>query len=219
MKRLGTVILAVLFFGGNALSQTAEEVVENMDKTLQNLRSLQARFEHLYYSMSVSTPLEEKGELFLQKPSLMRWEYRDPAEKVFLFKEGMLHMYVAEDKQLTRSRISPEAYDSEILGIFVGTESFSSTYIIEDNPFPSETTNVRQVKLTPRVEGEYSHILLEIDEKTWLITKAVFIDWVGNKQEFHFSRVRTNIDLPPKTFDLVVPPGTEIIEDAEIIRR
>jgi outer membrane lipoprotein-sorting protein len=72
---------------------------------------------------------------------------------------------------------------------------------------------VKQIKLVPKENEDESYILLEIDEKNWQIQKAVFMDWAGNKSEFRFSRVRLNISLPQKTFELEVPPGTEIIED------
>jgi outer membrane lipoprotein-sorting protein len=66
--------------------------------------------------------------------------------------------------------------------------------------------------LTPREEDEYSFILLEIDEKSWLIRKAIFLDWAGNKTEFRFSRIRANVRVPLSFFELNVPPDVEIIE-------
>jgi len=187
--------------------------VANLERTLKAVTTLEARFEQLHYSMAVSEPLREKGDLFLQKPDRMRWAYKDPQDKVFLYKEGVLEMYLPEEKQLTRSPVSKEALESDIFGIFLGAVSFGDAYIVEDNPFPTEATRVRQVKLTPRTEGEFSHILLEIDETTWLLRRAIFLEWAGNKREFIFSRVRTGERIPAATFTLKVPPGTEIIDD------
>jgi len=53
---------------------------------------------------------------------------------------------------------------------------------------------------------------LEIDEKTWLIRKAIFFDWAGNKTEFRFSRMKTNVKIPQSFFELKVPSDVEIIE-------
>ncbi len=192
---------------------TPGEAVARLERALGAVTTLQARFEQLHFSMTVSTPLRERGEFFLQKPDLMRWEYRDPQDKVFLYKAGVLEMYLPEDNQLTRSPVAEEALRSDIFGIFLGTMSFADAYVVEDSPFPTDATRVRQVKLTPRTEGEFSHILLEIDETTWLLRRAIFLEWAGNKREFVFSRVRTGARLPAKTFTLEVPPGTEIIDD------
>jgi outer membrane lipoprotein carrier protein len=219
MKRLLTCFIAALLAAGAAHSQTPEEAAANLEKALKAAGTLQARFEQLHYSMSVSTPLRERGELFFQRPDRMRWEYKDPQDKVFLFKDGVFEMYIPEDNTLTRSRVAPEAYESDILGILLGARSFAEAYVIESNPFPTDAERVRQIRLTPREEGEFSHILLEIDERTWLLRRAVFLEWAGNKREFLFSRVRTNVRLSPRTFELKVPPDCEIIDDGETVRR
>jgi len=54
---------------------------------------------------------------------------------------------------------------------------------------------------------------LEIDAKTWLIQKAVFFDWVGNKTEFKFSKIEINVRFKKNLFVLNLPPGVEIIEN------
>lgn len=219
MRRLSAVLLGLLAVAVAAFPVTPEEAVANLERALKAVGTLQARFEQLHYSMSVSAPLREKGELFLQKPDRMRWEYRDPQDKVFLYKDGVLEMYIAEEKQLTRSRVPQEALESDIFGIFLGVMSFRDAYIVEDSPFPTDASRVKQVKLTPRTEGDYSHILLEIDERTWLLRRAIFLEWAGNKREFIFSQVRTGVRLSAKTFELKVPPDCEIIDDGETVRR
>ncbi|HOW85809.1 MAG TPA: outer membrane lipoprotein carrier protein LolA [Candidatus Aminicenantes bacterium] len=196
-------------------ASTADRAVANLERTLKAVTTLQARFEQLHYSAAVSEPLRETGEIFLRKPDRMRWAYKDPQDKVFLYREGVLEMYLPEEKQLTRSPVSKEALESDIFGIFLGTVALGDAYDVEDSLFPTTATRVRQVKLTPRTEGEFTHILLEIDETTWLLRRAIFLEWAGNKREFVFSRVRTGVRIPDKTFTLKVPPDTEIIDDTE----
>jgi outer membrane lipoprotein carrier protein len=226
MRRIFAVVpglFALAYFGAflaaSAPAVTAEQAVANLDKALKVVTTLRADFEQLHYSMSVSEPLREKGELLFEKPDRMRWEYNSPQNKVFLYKEGVLEMYLPEDKQLTRSPVAKEALESDIFGIFLGLMSFRDAYVVEDSPFPTTATRVRQVKLTPRTEGDYSHILLEIDETTWLLRRAIFLEWAGNKREFIFSRIRTGTRLPAKAFTLKVPPDTEIIDDGTNAKR
>jgi len=227
MKRRMAVVAGLICLAGALLPLAAVatpavspgEAVANLERALKAVTSLQARFEQFYYSMSISEPLREKGDLYFQKPDRMRWAYKDPHDKTFLYKDGVLEMYLPEEKQLTRSPVSEEALSSDIFGIFLGTMSFSDAYVIEDNAFPTEAARVRQVKLTPKTEGDYSHILLEIDETTWLLRRAIFLEWAGNKREFVFSQIKTGARIPAKTFTLKVPPGTEIIDDTENVKR
>ncbi len=215
---VGVALLAVALSAQTA-AVTPEKAMANLEKAIKAVTTLQADFEQLHYSMSVSEPLREKGQLFLEKPDRLRWQYKTPQEKTFLYQKGVVEMYLPEEKQLTRSPVAEEALRSDIFGILLGLMSFRDAYTVESNPFPTDATRVRQVRLTPLEEGDYSHILIEIDETTWLLRRAIFLEWAGNKREFVFSRIRTGVRLPAGAFVLKVPPGTEIIDDVEGIRR
>jgi len=190
-----------------------EDIALKVERKLRSVQSIQSNFNQIYYSSSVSTPLIEKGKFYFKKPDLMKWEYKDPEEKIFLYKEGVFLLYIPEDKELFRSSSSKEQYESEILSLLSGRKGLKDDYLIEPSPFPSENKKAPQLKLTPREEGEYTHILLEIDEKTWLIRRAIFFDWAGNKNEFKFFQIKTDVQLPEKVFELKVPADVEIIED------
>jgi outer membrane lipoprotein carrier protein len=196
-----------------ASALTAGGAVAKLQKALRAITTLRAKFEQLHYSLTVSQPIREKGDLFLRKPDRMRWEYNDPQDKVFLYKAGVLEMYLPEEKQLTRSPVPEETLKSDIFGLFLGVMSFEEAYAVEDSPFPTDASRVRQVKLTPKTEGDYSYLLLEIDEATWLPRRVLFFEWAGNKREFVFSQVRTGVRIPDRTFSLKVPPDTEVIDD------
>lgn len=202
-----------------SLSFTPEETARKLTERMASLKSLQAAFEQTYYPMSMTKPLREKGKFYFRKPGLMRWEYADPEEKIYIYRDGVFLSYFPEEKQLIRSTLSKERYESEILGLLSGAIRVEDRYDIEPNPFPTDVKAVHQLKLTPKDEGEYSHILLEIDGKTWLLRRAVFLDWAGNKQEFFFSRVKADAVLSPELFELKVPPDCEIIDEEVSVKK
>jgi outer membrane lipoprotein carrier protein len=209
MKRaLGWLLVCLL-----SISFSVQDAVVNIEKRLSSLQSLQADFEQVEYSASIATPLRERGRFYFQRPDLMRWEYQVPERNVYLYKEGISLAYYPDDNQLFRHALSPEEKDSEIFALLTGKRKLKDNYLIEPASFPSENKTPVQLKLTPKQEGEFSYILLEVEEKTWLIEKAVFFDWAGNKREFHFSRVKANPRLAPKVFELEVPPDCEVIDD------
>jgi outer membrane lipoprotein-sorting protein len=213
MKR--TVITVILlFFPYLCFTQTAEEVAKKTETKLRSFNSLQADFEHRYYSSTVSTPLEEKGKLYLKKPGLMKWVYEDPEKKIFILKEGVFWDYNIEEKSVIEYNLSDAEEESVIVTLLTGEKDLLDNYSVEFNPFPTKNSKVHQIKLTPKKEEEEdSFILLEIDEKNYLIKKVILLDWAGNKSEFHFSRMKTNISLPKNTFELKAPPDVEIIKN------
>jgi outer membrane lipoprotein carrier protein len=217
MKRaliFGSMIAAAASVFISAAQVSVQDIVIKAEKTLSSLQSFQADFEQTFYATTVSKPLKEKGRVYMNKPDLMRWEYKDPEEKVIVFKEGILLSYMPEDNQLFRQKLAKEQYETEILAFLAGKGHLAEKYLIESSPFPREGGDVSQLKLIPREEGEYTSILLEIDKKTWLIKKAIFFDWAGNKNEFAFAKIRINARLPGDLFEIKVPPDCEIIDDA-----
>jgi outer membrane lipoprotein carrier protein len=206
-------IIGLLLLSWLSSSLSVEDIALNVERKLRSLQSIQSNFNQIYYSSSVSTPLVEKGKFYFEKPDLMKWEYEDPEKKVFLYNKGVFLQYFPEDKELYRSYSSKYIYESEILSLLSGKRRLSDNYLIEPSPFPSENKKAPQLKLTPREEGEYTYILLEIDEKTWLIRRAIFFDWAGNKNEFNFSQIKTDVQLSEKMFELKIPADVEIIED------
>ncbi len=206
--------LVPLLFCLAGLSFSVHEAALNLQKRLASLRSLQADFEQVEYSASISTPLSEKGKFYFQKPDLMRWEYLTPEKYTYVYKGGVSLAYYPEDNQLYRHTLSPEEKDSDVFSILTGKKTLEDNYEIEPASFPTESKNFVQIKLVPKKEGEFSYVLLEVNERTWLIEKALFFDWAGNKREFRFSRIKVNPSLSPELFEIKVPPGCEVIEDA-----
>jgi len=196
-----------------APAQPAEEIAARLEKRLRSLRSLQADFDQFYHSASQTAPLHEKGRFFLQRPSRMRWEYFEPEAKVFIYQEGIFEQFYAEDNQLIRSRLTGEESGAEILALLAGEKKLRSSYAVEAGPDPATLKNALSLKLTPLREGEYSSILVEVDDRTSLPARLVFIDLAGNRTEFLFKKAKADVSLPSRTFNLKVPQDCEIIDE------
>jgi outer membrane lipoprotein carrier protein len=211
MKRFGWIPLCLLL-SLFSFTQTAEDVVSHLENTLNFTKTLEANFEHHFYSAVVSSPLIEKGKLYFQKPDTMRWEYTDPEHNIYLFKGDRYQYYFAEDNQLMLGSISDEGHESEILYLLTGQKNISDYYSIELSSFPTDNPQSAQIKLTPKQEDDGSYLLLEMDKDKWLIHKIVFMDWEGNKTEFQFHKIKVNVSLPKNIFELKLPSDVEIIQ-------
>lgn len=208
MKKIALVLLFCTF----NYAQTAEEIALKTENTLRSYQTFQADFKQFYYSTTIATPLEEEGKVYFQKPDLMKWEYRDPEKKIFLLKENKIMFYDQEENELIEDMGKDEQYETEILDLLSGKEGLLEQYNVEKNPFPTDDKKAYQLKLYPKNGEDSSFILLEINEKSWLIQKAVFIDWAGNKTEFHFNKIKINVNFPKDTFELDLPADVVIIQ-------
>lgn len=211
MKRLIVIVLLPLL----SFSLSPEEIIEKLEFKLKSIKSLKADFEQIYYSTSVSTPLKEKGMFYFKKPSFMRWDYLAPEEKTFLYFQGEFIFYLPEDNQVIKSKHSKEKFESEILSILTGQGEIRKNYQVELAEFIKSQPENWLVKLKPFQEREFSFILLEIEKRSWLIERAMFFDWAGNKTEFLFSNIKENIAISPDLFVLNLPPDVEVIIEQE----
>jgi outer membrane lipoprotein-sorting protein len=196
-----------------SFAQSAEDVALRVESKIRSLDALRANFEHIYYSSSVSTPLTEKGRFFYKKPGVLKWEYLDPEEKIFLYEDGLFQSYYPEENQLIQNSLSEEEGESEFLSLLTGRIDLQNNYSVIFSSFPSDEPNSYQLKLTPKGESQDAYILLEIDKKKWLIRKAISFDWTGNKSEFVFTQIKVNPSLSKDTFRLNLPPDVEIIKN------
>ncbi len=211
--------LAGLLLPSWADEDAARDVFLRSERTLAALNSFQADFEQAYFSMTVSEPLREKGRLFYRKPGRMRWEYRGGSGQIIVLSDGVMETLIPEENQLIRQIIPDDQADGALFGLLSGRTGLADAYRIENNPFPGAEGPVHQLKLTPLEEGETAYLLVEIDARTFFLRRVVLFDWAGNKNEFTFSRLKTNPRLGPSVFAIEVPDGCEIIDNVDPRRR
>jgi outer membrane lipoprotein-sorting protein len=205
------IMLILLLSWPEEAPQTAEDIARNLEARMGGLHSLQADFQQTYFSSTISTPLQEKGKLYMRKPGWLRFDYEDPEIKVFLIKDNLYQEYWPEDKQLVERTLTEEGSEGALLALLAGASGILEHYRVEFDPDAPENSGSHHLKLTPREEEADTYILLEIDARDWLIRRAVSFDWTGNRQEFLFSRVKTGIRLSDSLFELKVPPDVDII--------
>jgi outer membrane lipoprotein carrier protein len=208
MKKLIWVFVLTLY----SSSQTTEHLVVKAEAVFRGLETFQANFVQLYYSSTSSVPLQETGKFYFAKPDRMKWIYESPEKKTFLSMDGSYRFYIPEDNQLYKGTIDQDRPEAEVLYILSGQRSLLDGYTVEESVFPTDDDVVEQLKLTPKAEDGFTHLLLELDGTTHLISRLILFDWGGNKTEYRFERVKTNVRFGERLFELKVPKNAEIIE-------
>ncbi|HHF51127.1 MAG TPA: outer membrane lipoprotein carrier protein LolA [Candidatus Aminicenantes bacterium] len=204
-------VVFYLILSLSGFSQNAADIASRTEQKLRSLISFQAEFKQVYYSSSVSTPLTEYGTVYYKRPGLMKWAYSEPEEKTVLLTENKIQYYFPEDNQLLIQDTTDEEQSNNIMSLLTGKTHILQDYDAETAEEDAAGSNYH-IKLIPKYNDIENFILLDIDKKSLFIIKATFFDWAGNKQEFIFSRIQINRDMPDRTFDLIVPEDVEIIK-------
>lgn len=206
-------------FSGQDSAPSALAALASMERAFAGMTSFQADFRQTSTSLAAAVPMSQQGRIYFQRPDAMRWEYGAPEKNIYVFRAGLLLSYFPEDNQLWRQRIPPDQNQAELLNLLSGKGGIASRYIVEDNPFPEAEPGSAQIKLTPRVEGEYTYFLLEIDRRSGRLVRAIFFDWGGNRTEFAFFRLKPGARLADSVFEIKVPKDCEIVDETVPVKR
>lgn len=210
MVRAGVLALLLLAARPAALDKPA--VVAGLQAWLDATSSLDMRFRQSLVSGALGTSASETGRLYLERPGKIRWDYRDPEEKIAILIGDRTELYLAEDRQLTRGHLTPEQalFPRLLAGQDRLDALFTSTLVATP---ASGGEGMYRLRLVPKgSSGAMGVVTLTLKPPQFSIEAAELIDEAGNRTTYAFTDVKRNRGVPPGSFAFEAPPGTEIIE-------
>jgi outer membrane lipoprotein carrier protein len=216
-KRFLNTILAVIVLTTICAAQgDVHAIAERTDKHYNSLQTLQADFTEIYRGAGISRT--ESGTLFLKRPGRMRWEYRQPREKLFLTDGRTAWFYIPGDRQARKTSIkklddlrSPLAY---LLGKTKLEKEFQGLSLAPDVK-PAKAGNVVLRGIPRNMNDRMSDVIMEIGpDGSFQRLIAQEVD--GSTTEFRFENQRENVSIPDARFKFSPPPGVETVQAAEL---
>ncbi|HZR32425.1 MAG TPA: outer membrane lipoprotein carrier protein LolA [Terriglobales bacterium] len=187
------------------------EIAKAVDQHYNQLRTLVAEFTEIYQGNGMSR--EESGTLWLKKPGKMRWEYRQPRQKLFISDAKTAWFYVPGERQARKLPVkkledlrSPIGY---LLGKTKLEREFAGLSLAPDvSPIHSEDLVLRGV---PKFMEGVSQVLLEVtpDRK---INRIVVDLEDGSTTEYRLGEQKENIVVGDQQFRFSLPPDVEVIQ-------
>lgn len=185
----------------------AESLVQRIEERHARTKDIVARFVQSYRSGLLGRELVERGIVSIKRPGRMRWEYKDPEEKLFVSDGQSFYFYVPEDRQVIVQE--QDTQRSLAARLLFGTggllEEFEASL---EEPWED---GVLTVRLVPRQEdAELEQAYIDV-EPSGLIRSILLEDLQGNRTRFRFENVRENTNLPDRLFRFEIPSGVEVI--------
>ncbi len=203
---VGFIALLVLLPGPGI----AADGVARLRTYLQELTSLQARFEQQLFDEYGALLETSAGEVSLAKPGLFKWEYQQPYEQAIISNGTTLWIYDADLEQVTVDKITAEDRDSaaRLLAddVDIDTEFEISPLAARDDLNPELTW----LSLTPKANGEqYRGIEIGLDGEALKVMRIE--DNLGQTTQITFLEVTRNAAMARTTFAFEPPQGTDIV--------
>lgn len=210
-RQCGRVLALLIFVFAQFLAAQQQpgvhDLAQRVDRHYNRLHSLKAQFTESYEGLG--RPRTESGTLLLLKPGRMRWDYSQPAGKVFVLDGKYAWFYTQGDPQV--QRISAKELDDlrsplrfllgrtqlekEIDHLTVSPNA-NGTFTFTGVPHGQEK-RIQHINITVTAEGVITG--LEIDESDGAVTR------------FMFTGEEPNARIPPSTFRFTPPPGVPVV--------
>jgi outer membrane lipoprotein carrier protein len=205
-RGFAAALVVALLSASSALSGSA---VEGLGRWLSGTVDLECRFDQRLVSGALGADARESGVLYVERPGKLRWDYLDPERKTVLVNGDRTVLYVHEDRQWIRGRLSEE--QGILPALLAGGRPLGDLFVATEVDAGGERGKAR-VKLVPRRAPEgVEEILLTLGERDHAIERAEVRDGAGNRVEYRFSRLKRNRGIDPGLFALEPPPGVEVL--------
>lgn len=133
-----------------------------------SLQSFKAEFEQIFSYTGNKEQIREKGVVYFKRPSLFRWEYKEPERKIFILKGNEILTFLPDEGLIQKEKITNEMMD--IFSILTEGKIFEYFEIKERNClplkcailFPKQTRDFNSIEIRYSKEG-LKEIIIKFD--------------------------------------------------------
>ena len=199
------LIAAVAACAGDTATQ---HLLKGVEGRYNRAQTLEIRFAETYSGLGRG-PRTETGVLYLRKPGRMRWEYTQPAGKLFVSDGKQVYLYLPDENRVEKMKLK----DTEDMRA-------PMAFLLGKLHFEKEFQN-----LQARAEGEGSLVTAEPKSNSLPYSKVEFqvsptfeirkLHIVGQDQsvlDFAFESEKLNPPLANSLFQFQPPAGAQIVE-------
>ena len=206
--------LSVCLIPLNASAQDRglSDLVDGVERSFAHMKDFSSDFIQIFQD-SLNRKQQESGHLYLMRPKMMRWEYKNPEDKLFISDGKTVYFYVPGDRQVSKEAVK-NSFDDRIPLMFLLGQSnlhneFTRFELLNTKPFFEGT---RVIRMYPKRKTDLQEVTIEVEPATYYIRRLVLAHSDGSRSDFIFSGIRTNTGLRTSLFDFAVPPGVEVVQ-------
>lgn len=187
------------------------DILKGVENRYNRARTLELSFQQTYDAPRRAAKTES-GQLFLQKPGRMRWQYAVPEGKLFISDGKYIYLYTPATNRVERSKVKESEDLRAPLAFLLGRLDFQRDFkrfvLRQDGAALSviaepKSENAPFTQVEFRVGPEYEIRELEI------------IGQDNSIMQYRFENEKLNPPLKPSLFQFRVPAGAELVEEEQ----
>src|SRR5215510_574883 len=195
---------------------SVSDIARGTDEHYNKLKTFKADFTEVYNGSGISR--SESGTLWLKKPGKMRWEYRQPREKLFVTDSHTAFFYVPGERQARKTPLKNLDDIRSPLRYLLGKTKLEKE--LEGLSFAADRTPARPGDTVLRgmpkdMKDRVSEVVLEVSPG-YQIDRIIIREVDGTVTDFLFSNAEENVPVQDSLFRFTPPAGVEVIEESHI---
>jgi outer membrane lipoprotein carrier protein len=204
--------LSLLLAFWQAPATDLNSLITGVDRSFSRMKDFTADFVQIFED-PLNRKQQESGHLYLMRPRMMRWEYKNPEEKLFVSDGKNVYLYVPAERQVNKEAVRDSFDDRVPLMFLLGRSNLRNEFtrfeLLDRKPFLEGT---KVVRMFPRRKSDLTEVVMEVDPANYLVRRLLLVHSDGSKSEFLFSNIRLDTGLRPPLFDFKVPAGVEVVD-------
>ena len=189
-----------------------DTLVGGVERSFATMKDFSADFVQIFQD-PLNQKQQESGHLYLMRPRMMRWEYTNPEEKLFVSDSKNVYLYVPADRQVSKEAVKDTFDDRMPLMFLLGRSDLRNDFtrfeLLNTRPFLEGT---KVLRMYPRRKTDLSEVIMEVDPANYQVRRLLLAHKDGSKSEFIFSNIRVNTGIKASLFQFKVPAGVEIVD-------
>jgi outer membrane lipoprotein carrier protein len=214
MRKLLTGVLGWCFYLalGCALAWAAPKTPQEWSKAVQKryaeIKTMRAVFEQRITHAESSSTEERRGEIYFQKPLLVRWTTEPPREELLVITDALIWQYFPDEELAYKYPLESVDDKNAFLRVLFGVSSLEESFEITVLPEENKLTKLKLEPYEPSVSLLEAAVWVEAESAT--IRRLAITDFYGNISEMNMTGLDFNLPVPEGTFAFTPPEGTEI---------
>ena len=209
-----SVLLAVALLAPPA-SADAAAVLKSLETAGRALKTMKASFVETKVLVLLDEKQETKGDVLLQVPGRLRWNYIAPQPSAMVIKDGRFSRYIQKSKQVFRGQAKGEA--DLLVGFGPGAAGLGRKYevtLVGDETVGGAPAWVLDLKPRPdqASSGLFSGIRLWVDKSRSIPVQTRLTEPTGDHTTIRFTNVVLNAPVSASAFDLKLPADVEEVK-------
>ena len=188
----------------------------DVTRTLKGVEDRYNRADALQVSFSETYTLQgrkrtEQGDLSLRKPGRMRWQYTNPAGKLFISDGKFVYYYSPEEKRADKMKLKETEDMRAPLAFLLGRLQFQQDF--REFHAHTEGSNIFITAIPKSDKLPYTEVSF-LTAPDFAIRKLMVKGQDGSVLEFAFENEKKNPSIGDATFRFTPPPGVEYVDSS-----